>query len=449
MGHGNYEENRIGIYTVVYTQLGLQGSSPQRNLLYRWLSTTIPEESKNINVGTIGHVDHGKTTLTAAITKVLHKQGLAEFTSYNQIDRAPEEKARGITINTAHVSYSSMTRHYAHTDCPGHADYVKNMISGTSQMDGAILVVAANDGQMPQTREHLLLAKQVGVERIIVYVNKADLVDEDVLELVELEVRELLDDYGFDGANSPFIIGSALLALRGEDNELGEQSIHRLIRALDEYIPSPTRDLTSPFMLPIDNFFSVPGRGSVVIGTLKQGIMKKGAEAELLGFDRQIKTTVSNIQVFKKSVSQALAGENLGALLRGVRLEALHRGMTLCSAGSQAANNRFEATIYLLSRSEGGRSRPLTSKYIQQLFSRTWNITCRVDLPDGVEMVMPGDHTKVEVTLQERMVMTGGQSFTIRENNATVATGMVTKVLRSVEIPMKRLDKVDFEKFLN
>ncbi|XP_047481296.1 elongation factor Tu-like [Penaeus chinensis] len=428
---------------------GLQGSSPKRSLLYRWLSTNIPEESQNINVGTIGHVDHGKTTLTAAITKVLHKQGLAEFTSYNQIDRAPEEKARGITINTAHISYSSITRHYAHTDCPGHADYVKNMISGTSQMDGAILVVAANDGQMPQTREHLLLAKQVGVERIIVYVNKADLVDEDVLELVELEVRELLDDYGFDGANSPFIFGSALLALRGEDNELGEQSIHRLIKALDEYIPTPTRDLTSPFMLPIDNFFSVPGRGSVVIGTLKQGIIKKGDEAELLGFDRQIKTTVSNIQVFKKSVSQALAGENIGALLRGVRLEALHRGMTLCFAGSQAAYNRFEATIYLLSRSEGGRSRPLTSRYIQQLFSRTWNVTCRVDLPDGVEMVMPGDHTKVEVTLQERMVMTGGQSFTIRENNATVATGIVTKVLRSVEIPMKRLDRVDFEKFLN
>ncbi|CAL4098626.1 unnamed protein product, partial [Meganyctiphanes norvegica] len=315
---------------------------PSIYLTFRWNSSTQSlEEKPYVNVGTIGHVDHGKTTLTAAITKVLQDAGMSSYMSYDQIDRAPEEKIRGITINTCHVTYSSKLRQYYHTDCPGHADFVKNMISGASQMDGAILVVAANDGQMPQTREHLLLAKQVGVKKICVYVNKADLVDDDVLELVEIEVRELLDDYGFDGNNSPFIVGSAKLALSGDKSPIGEPSIYNLMEALDNYIPVPTRDLESPFVLPLDNFFSVPGRGSVVVGTIKCGKIKKGTNAELLGFDKQIKTTVGDVQVFKKSVSIAEAGQNVGVLLRGIKISVLHRGMSLTAKGSAASLNRF------------------------------------------------------------------------------------------------------------
>ncbi|XP_064106499.1 elongation factor Tu-like [Macrobrachium nipponense] len=398
----------------------------------------------NFNVGTVGHVDHGKTTLTAAITKVLHDRGLSDYMTYDQIDRAPEEKLRGITINTAHVSYSSETRHYSHTDCPGHADYVKNMISGASQMDGAILVVAANDGQMPQTREHLLLAKQVGVKDVIVYVNKADLVDEDVLELVEIEVRELLEEYGFDGLKAPVINGSALLALRGDKGPYGEESILELIRALDKYVTTPTRNSTAPFMLPIDNFFTVPGRGSVVVGTLKQGVMKKYDEAMLLGFDRHIKTTVNDIQVFKKSIPKVEAGDHIGVLLRGVKIDVLSRGMSLCAPGSITPCNRFEATVYFLTKQEGGRSRPISSMYIQQLFCQTWNITCRLDLPDQLTMVMPGEHCNVSITLLQRMVLSIGEAFTIRENNITVATGVVTSLLNSVSVINKKLDKLKF-----
>ncbi|KAG0698653.1 Elongation factor Tu, mitochondrial [Chionoecetes opilio] len=420
-------------------------------------STTPDDGASHCNVGTIGHVDHGKTTLTAAITKLLQKSGQSTYVSYDQIDRAPEEKLRGITINTAHVSYSSPLRHYAHTDCPGHADYVKNMISGASQMDGAILVVAANDGQMPQTCEHLLLARQAGVERVVVFVNKADLVDQDFLELVEIEVRELLDHFGFDGSGAPFVCGSALLALQGDPGPFGEQSIHQLLQAMDTYFATPSRDLESPFLLPIDNYFSVPGRGSVVTGTLKQGVLQRNAEAELLGFDRRVKTSASDVQVFKKKVECANAGENVGVLLRGVRLGVMARGMSLCARGSKKYVNRFESTVYFLSAGEGGRKRPVTSTYIQQMFSHTWNLTCRLDLPAGVDMIMPvlEDHltfgtgsTRSEVTLLQRMVMTSGQSFTIRENNVTVATGMVTKLLPSVEIPAKRLDRVDFDKIL-
>ncbi|XP_076050604.1 mitochondrial translation elongation factor Tu 2 [Oratosquilla oratoria] len=411
-------------------------SAPSKDLLH-------------VNVGTIGHVDHGKTTLTAAITKVLHEEGLSTFVSYDQIDRAPEEKSRGITINTAHVNYSSKSRHYAHTDCPGHADYVKNMISGASQMDGAILVVAADDGQMPQTHEHLLLSKQVGVKHIVVFINKADLVDEEMLELVELEIRELLEDLEFDGANCPVVFGSALQALQGNQSEYGVPCIHRLMEALDSYVPQPVRDITSPFMVPIDNFFSVPGRGSVVVGTIQQGVVRKGAEAELLGFDRAMKTVINDIQVFKKSVPSAVAGENVGVLLRGVRQETLSRGMSLCALGSAQCRNRFVAQIYLLTREEGGRTWPLTSCYIQRLFSQTWNVGCRIDLVEGTDMIMPGDHTAVEVTLQERMVVRLGQSFTVRENNSTVATGIITELLPTVEVANKRLDKVDFEKIIH
>lgn len=422
--------------------LGAISETQSNKKAFRWFSANNEKEKPTCNVGTIGHVDHGKTTLTAAITKVLQKTGLSSFVSYDQIDRAPEEKQRGITINTAHISYSSSLRHYAHTDCPGHSDYVKNMISGASQMDGAILVVAASDGQMPQTREHLLLAKQAGVKKVVVFVNKADLVDEDVLELVEIEVRELLEDYGYDGIDAPFVNGSALLALQGDQGPYGESSIQKLVKALDEYITIPTRDLTSPFLLPIDNYFTVPGRGSVVTGTLKRGIMRKGEAAELLGFDRHIKTVLNDLQVFKKSTPIIEAGQNVGVLLRGVKNEVLSRGMTLCASGSQKCHNRFEAAIYLLSHAEGGRSRPLVSPYMQQLFSDTWNVACRVDLPDGIHMLMPGDHGTVILTLQESMVMMQNQSFTIRENNSTVGTGIIIKLLDTVLIPQKKLDKI-------
>ncbi|VEN36337.1 unnamed protein product [Callosobruchus maculatus] len=391
-------------------------------------------EKKHVNVGTIGHVDHGKTTLTAAITKVLEKNGLAKYISYDEIDKAPEEKARGITINAAHVGYSTSKRSYAHTDCPGHADFIKNMISGVSQMDGAILVVAADDGQMPQTREHLLLAKQVGVEKVVVYINKADVVDQEVLDLVELEIRELLEDFGFDGSNAPVICGSALKALKGEAPDLGEKSVLQLLDTLDNYIPEPKRDLTSPFMVPIDNAFTVPGRGTVVVGTISRGVMKKNAEAELLGFDLDIKTSLSDIQVFKKSVPQAVAGDNVGVLLRSIRLKDIKRGMLLCAPNSLKLSNRFKASIYFLAANEGGRSRPVTGKYCQQLFSRTWNAPCRIDLDENVNMLMPGEHGSVYLTLLWKMAMAQGQQFTVRENNMTVATGVITETLENVHI---------------
>lgn len=417
--------------------------------LLRTLSTSADKsrspDSKNfkpnINVGTIGHVDHGKTTLTAAITKVMSQKKLSKYVGYDEIDKAPEEKRRGITINIAHVYYESDKRSYAHTDCPGHADYIKNMISGASQMDGAILVVAATDGQMPQTVEHLLLAKQVGVEKVIVFINKCDVVEKDVLELVELEVRELLTDLGFDGVNSPVIFGSALLALNGKDGEYGQDCIHKLVSALDSYIPIPTRDFQSPFLLPIDNCFTVPGRGSVVVGTLKRGTIKKNQIAELVGFGTKIKTSVGDIHIFKKSVQIAQAGENIGVLLRAVKLETIKRGMMLCEENSAKLANRFKAKIYFLTKLEGGRSKPVSTKYIAQLFSQTWNVECRIDLPSTVAMIMPGEHATVELTLLREMLMTMGQSFTFRENNATVATGIITETLDSVHIP-KNLGKL-------
>lgn len=384
------------------------------------------------NVGTIGHVDHGKTTLTAAITKVTSNAGLSKYVSFEDIDRAPEEKARGITINVAHVEYSSRKRHYAHTDCPGHADYIKNMILGASQMDAAILVVAATDGQMPQTREHLLLAKQVGINKTVVFVNKCDEVNNDVMELVEMEMRELLSDFGFDGNIAPVIFGSALLALKGNKDELGEKSIWKLLNALDEYIPTPTRDFTSPFLLPVDNSFTASGRGTVVVGTIKRGTMKKGDDSELLGFNQNFKTTISDIQVFKRSQNSAKAGENVGVLIRGVKNNVVQRGMQLVLAGSQLLCNSYEATIYLLSKAEGGRSKPITSKYIQMLFSNTWNLACRIDLQSGVDLAMPGEHVSVRLTLLKKMSMVEGQTFTIRENQNTVATGIITKILDNV-----------------
>lgn len=424
------------------------------------------DKQEHLNVGTIGHVDHGKnefnlslteflsyfsfslgkTTLTAAITKVLSNITETKFVAYDQIDKAPEEKARGITINAAHIGYSTKKRHYAHTDCPGHADYVKNMISGASQMDGAILVVAATDGQMPQTREHLLLAKQMGVEKVVVFVNKADQVDKEVLELVEVEMRELLEDFGFDGVNCPIVIGSALLALKGDQSKLGVPSVEKLLDVLDTYFPTPSRDLTSPFLVPIDNAFLVPGRGTVVVGTVKRGTIKKNCDAELLGFDEEIKTVISDLQVFNKSVQQSVAGDNIGALLRNVKLSAVSKGMFLVAPGSQRISNHFQGSMYLLTKGEGGRSKPLTSKYIQQMFSRTWSIPCRVDLfnEEGQEqsMLMPGDHAPVRLTLFRKMVMNSGQTFTIREQGMTVATGRVTKILDPLKLPQNKLSKV-------
>ncbi|KAJ2944800.1 hypothetical protein O0L34_g1691 [Tuta absoluta] len=399
-------------------------------------------EKKHCNIGTIGHVDHGKTTLTAAITKVLAKDGLAQYVSYDEIDRAPEEKARGITINAAHVGYSTKVRHYAHTDCPGHADYVRNMISGASQMDAAVLVVAANDGPMPQTREHLLLAKQVGIQYILVYINKADLVDNELLELVEIEMRELLSDFGYDGNTVPMICGSALKALNGEESEYGAPSIRNLLDTMDKYIPPIVRDVKSPFLMPIDNAFTVPGRGTVVVGTIKRGIMKRNDDADLMGFGYNIKTTLSDIQIFKKSVQEAMAGDNVGVLLRGMKMKSVETGMLLCAAKSFELSNHYKAKIYFLTRSEGGRKKPVFSKYAQQMFSGTWNIACRIDLDPEVHMMMPGDHGEVYLTLLQGMVMTQGQPFTIRENNVTVATGIITEHLPSIDVPKGKLGKV-------
>ncbi|CAH0598214.1 unnamed protein product [Chrysodeixis includens] len=399
-------------------------------------------EKKHCNVGTIGHVDHGKTTLTAAITKVLAKDGLANYVSYDEIDRAPEEKARGITINAAHIGYSTKLRHYAHTDCPGHADYVRNMISGASQMDAAVLVVAANDGPMPQTREHLLLAKQVGIQYILVFINKADLVDNELLELVEIEMRELLSDFGFDGNTVPMICGSALKALNGDESEYGAPSIRKLLSTMDEYVPPIVRDLKSPFLMPIDNAFTVPGRGTVVVGTIKRGVMKKNDDAELLGFGNNVKTTISDVQIFKQSVPEALAGDNVGVLLRGMKMKSVETGMLLTAAKSCCLSNHYKAKIYFLTRNEGGRRKPVFSKYSQQMFSGTWNIACRIDLDPSMHMMMPGDHGEVYLTLLEDMVMTQGQPFTVRENNVTVATGIITDILSSITVPKGKLGKV-------
>ncbi|XP_047519693.1 elongation factor Tu-like [Pieris napi] len=412
--------------------------------LRNFSTKTIPDivEKKHCNVGTIGHVDHGKTSLTAAITKVLSKEGTAKYISYDEIDKAPEERARGITINAAHVGYSTKKRHYAHTDCPGHADYIRNMISGTSQMDAAILVVAANDGPMPQTREHLLLAKQVGVQYIIVFINKVDLVDDEVLELVELEMRDMITDFGYDGSNVPVVKGSALKALNDDMLEIGVPSIHKLLDTIDNYVPTIVRDLKSPFLMPIDKAFTVPGRGTVVVGTIKRGIMRKNDQAHLLGFGMSVKTSLSDIQIFKNSVIEALAGDNVGVLLRGLKLRAVETGMLLCALDSASMSNHFKAKIYFLSRSEGGRKKPVFSKYSQQMFSGTWNIACRIDLEPTMQMLMPGDHAEVYLTLLEGMVMVTGQPFTVRENNVTVATGIITQTLNSIDVPSGKLGKV-------
>ncbi|KAJ3022807.1 UNVERIFIED_CONTAM: translation elongation factor Tu [Siphonaria sp. JEL0065] len=395
----------------------------------------------HVNIGTIGHVDHGKTTLTAAITKVLAaKTGSGKFVDYSAIDKAPEEKARGITINSTHVEYETVKRHYAHVDCPGHADYIKNMITGAAQMDGAIIVVSATDGQMPQTKEHLLLARQVGIESIVVFVNKVDAVDDkEMLELVEMEMRDLLTEYGFPGENVPIIMGSALCALNDTNPELGEQAIVKLMDAVDEFIPVPTRDLDKPFLMPVEDVFSIAGRGTVCTGRVERGVITKGAEVEIIGFGQTMKTTVTGVEMFHKELDRAEAGDNAGLLLRGLKREQLRRGQVIAFPGSISPHTTFLAQLYVLTKDEGGRHTPFVDNYKPQLYSRTLDITCTIKWPDNEtgnknrdegKMIMPGDNVEMNVELSQPMALNEGLRFTIREGGKTVGTGVVSKIIK-------------------
>jgi len=384
----------------------------------------------HLNVGTIGHVDHGKTTLTAALTLVLSKKFGGEAKAYDQIDNAPEEKARGITINTAHVEYETSKRHYAHVDCPGHADYIKNMITGAAQMDGAVLVVSAADGPMPQTREHILLARQVGVPYIIVYMNKADMVDDkELLELVELEVRELLSKYEFPGDKIPIIIGSAKMALEGDASDMGEGSIMRLADALDSYIPQPKRAIDGPFLMPVEDVFSISGRGTVVTGRVERGVVKVGEELEIVGLKPTLKTVCTGVEMFRKLLDQGQAGDNVGILLRGTKREEVERGQVLAKPGSIPPHTKFSCEVYVLSKEEGGRHTPFFNGYRPQFYFRTTDVTGSVVLPEGTEMVMPGDNIQMTVTLIQPIAMEEGLRFAIREGGRTVGAGVVSKVI--------------------
>lgn len=384
----------------------------------------------HVNVGTIGHVDHGKTSLTAAITKVLAAKGKAQFTAYENIDKAPEERERGITISTSHVEYESDKRHYAHVDCPGHADYVKNMITGAAQMDGAILVVSAADGPMPQTREHILLARQVGVPYIVVFLNKCDMVDDaELLELVEMEVRDLLSSYDFPGDDIPIIRGSALKALEGDSSEIGEPAVLKLIDALDSYIPEPTRVIDKPFLLPIEDVFSISGRGTVVTGRVERGIIQVGQEVEIVGVKPTVKTTVTGVEMFRKLLKEGRAGDNVGILLRGTKREDVERGQVLAAPGSITPHTKFEAEIYVLTKEEGGRHTPFLAGYKPQFYFRTTDVTGSIELPAGIEMIMPGDNTKIVVTLIAPIAMEDGVKFAIREGGKTVGAGVVAKII--------------------
>ena len=384
----------------------------------------------HLNVGTIGHVDHGKTTLTAAITKVLSSKFGGEVKAYDQIDNAPEEKARGITISTSHVEYESAKRHYAHVDCPGHADYVKNMITGAAQMDGAILVVSAADGPMPQTREHILLARQVGVPYIVVFMNKADMVDDkELMELVEMEVRDLLTKYDFPGDKTPIIKGSALKALEGDQSEIGEPAIMQLADALDSYIPEPKRAIDGAFLMPVEDVFSISGRGTVVTGRIERGICKVGDEIEIVGIKATAKTTVTGVEMFRKLLDQGQAGDNVGVLLRGTKREEVERGQVLAKPGSITPHTKFEAEVYVLSKEEGGRHTPFFNGYRPQFYFRTTDVTGSVELPKGTEMVMPGDNIKITISLINPVAMEDGLRFAIREGGKTVGAGVVAKII--------------------
>ena len=383
------------------------------------------------NIGTIGHVDHGKTSLTAAITKVLAETGGATYTAYDQIDKAPEERERGITISTAHVEYETQNRHYAHVDCPGHADYVKNMITGAAQMDGAILVVSAADGPMPQTREHILLARQVGVPALVVFMNKVDMVDDpELLDLVELEVRELLKSYQFPGDDIPVVRGSALMALEDKNPEQGEQAVLKLMAEVDRYIPQPTRDKDKPFLMPIEDVFSISGRGTVVTGRVERGVVKVGEEVEIVGIRDTTKTVVTGVEMFRKLLDQGEAGDNIGALLRGVDREGVERGQVLAKPGSITPHTNFEAEAYILTKEEGGRHTPFFSNYRPQFYFRTTDVTGVVTLPQGTEMVMPGDNARMTVELIQPIAMDEGLRFAIREGGRTVGAGVVTKIVK-------------------
>jgi elongation factor Tu len=380
------------------------------------------------NIGTIGHVDHGKTSLTAAITKVLAKTGGATYTAYDQIDKAPEEKARGITISTAHVEYETLNRHYAHVDCPGHADYVKNMITGAAQMDGAILVVSAADGPMPQTREHILLARQVGVPALVVFLNKMDMADPELVELVELEVRDLLNSYQFPGDDIPIIQGSALCALEDKQPEIGEQAILKLMAAVDAYIPQPERPIDRPFLMPIEDVFSISGRGTVVTGRVERGIVKVGEEVEIVGLKPTVKTIVTGVEMFRKLLDQGQAGDNIGALLRGTKREDVERGQVLAAPGTITPHTKFKAEAYILTKEEGGRHTPFFTNYRPQFYFRTTDVTGVVQLPEGTEMVMPGDNVSMDVELIAPIAMDDGLRFAIREGGRTVGAGVVASI---------------------
>jgi len=384
----------------------------------------------HVNVGTIGHVDHGKTTLTAAITTVLAKAGGAKATAYDQIDKAPEEKERGITISTAHVEYETANRHYAHVDCPGHADYIKNMITGAAQMDGAILVVSGTDGPMPQTREHILLAKQVGVPKIVVFLNKCDMVDDaEMLELVEMEVRELLSKNNFDGDNAAVIRGSALKALQGDQGEYGEPAIHKLMEAVDSSIPTPERESDKPFLLSVEDVFSIEGRGTVATGRVERGTLKVGEEVEIVGIRDAQKTTVTGIEMFRKLLDSAESGDNVGLLLRGTKREDIERGQVICKVGSVKPHKKFECEVYVLSKDEGGRHSPFFNNYRPQFYFRTTDVTGAITLPAGTEMVMPGDNIKMTIELITPIAMEEGLRFAIREGGKTVGAGVVSKII--------------------
>jgi elongation factor Tu len=387
----------------------------------------------HVNIGTIGHVDHGKTTLTAAITKTQSDKGLAKFTAFDEIDKAPEEKARGITIATAHVEYESDKRHYAHVDCPGHADYIKNMITGAAQMDGAILVVSAPDGAMPQTREHVLLAKQVNVPAIVVYLNKCDMIsaeDAELLDLVELELRELLDKYDFPGDDTPIIRGSALKALEGEDSDYGKKSIYRLLEACDTFIPEPKREIDKPYLMPVEDVFTITGRGTVVTGRIERGVVKVGEEVEIVGFGETKKSTCTGVEMFRKLLDEGQAGDNVGVLLRGVKREDVERGMVLCKPGSITPHTKFKAEVYVLKKEEGGRHTPFFNGYRPQFYFRTTDVTGVATLPEGVEMVMPGDNINLDVELITPIACEEGLRFAIREGGRTVGAGVVTAITK-------------------
>ncbi|XP_063226185.1 elongation factor Tu, mitochondrial [Bacillus rossius redtenbacheri] len=412
-------------YNVCVTQL-LIPLGCQRS--YATEKKVFSRSKPHCNVGTIGHVDHGKTTLTAAITKVLADKALAKAKEYSEIDNAPEEKARGITINVAHIEYETDNRHYGHTDCPGHADYIKNMITGTSQMDGAILVVAATDGAMPQTREHLLLAKQIGVTDIVVFINKVDAADQEMVDLVEMEIRELMTEMGYDGEKVPFVAGSALCALEGKRPEIGKEAILKLLEEVDKHIPNPIRDLDKPFLLPVENVYSIPGRGTVVTGRLQRGKLKKGTDCEFIGYSKVLKSVVTGVEMFHQILEEAQAGDQLGALVRGLKRDDIRRGMVMCKPGTCKACDNVEAQVYILNKEEGGRNKPFTSFIQLQMFSMTWDCATQVIIPEK-EMVMPGEDSKLVLKMLRPMVLEQGQRFTLRDGSLTLGTGVVTKIL--------------------